>query len=88
MLIKASGKDYITGLLSSLHLEGILSLQYADDTLFFLEHDYMSACHLKWLLVCFEKLSRLKINYSKSDLTIINLDEDESANYARSSAVN
>jgi hypothetical protein len=53
-----------------------------------LGHDYMSACHLKWLLVCFEKLSRLKINYSKSDLTIINLDEDESANYARSSAVN
>jgi hypothetical protein len=35
------------------------------------------------LLVCFEKLSRMKINYPKSDLTTINLDEDESANYAK-----
>jgi hypothetical protein len=83
MLIKASEKGYINELLSSLYPEGILSLQYADDTLLFLEHDYMFACHLKWLLVCFEKFSGMKINYFKSDLTTINLDEDESANYAK-----
>jgi hypothetical protein len=52
-------------------------------TLLFLEHDYMLACHLKWLMVYFEKLSGMKINYYKSDMTTINLDEDESANYAR-----
>jgi hypothetical protein len=47
MLIEASSKGYITGLLSSLYLDGILSLQCVDDTLLFLEHDYLSACHLK-----------------------------------------
>jgi hypothetical protein len=40
MLIKASRKGYITGLMSSLYPEGVLSLQYAYDTLLFLEHDY------------------------------------------------
>jgi hypothetical protein len=83
MLIKASRKGYIAGLMSSLYPEGVLSLQYTDDTLLFLEHDYMLACHLKWLMACFEKLCGMKINYSKSDMTTINLDEDESANYAK-----
>jgi hypothetical protein len=83
MLIKASRKGYITGLMSSIYPEGVLSLQYADNTLLFLEYDYMSACHLKWVMVCFEKLYGMKINYSKSDMTTINLDEDESANYAK-----
>jgi hypothetical protein len=26
-------------------------LQYVDDTLLFLEHDRVAACHLKWLMV-------------------------------------
>jgi hypothetical protein len=53
--------------------EGITSLQYADDILLFLKHDYMSACHLKWLLMCFEQLSGMKINYNKSDMVHVNL---------------
>jgi hypothetical protein len=83
MFMKASSKGYLTGLLSSMCLEGILSLQYTDDTLLFLKHNYQAAYHLKWLMVCFEKLSGMKINYSKSDLTTINLEEGESNNYAR-----
>jgi hypothetical protein len=35
MLIKAYRKRYITGLMSFLYPEGVLSLQYADDTTFF-----------------------------------------------------
>jgi hypothetical protein len=62
---------------------GVLSLKYADDTVLFLEHNYRAACHLKWLLVCFEKLSGMKISYHKSDLTSINLNEEESRNYSR-----
>jgi hypothetical protein len=81
MLIKASRMGHITGLMSSLCPEGVLSLQYADDTLLFLDHDYRAACHLKWLLVYFENLSSMKINYSKSDLTTINLGEEESNKY-------
>jgi hypothetical protein len=83
MLAKAASKGYITGLMSSLYPEGVLNLQYTDDTLLFLDHSYRVACHLKWLLVCFERLSGMKINYHKSDLTPINLDEEESQNYSR-----
>jgi hypothetical protein len=77
MLVKAAANVDITGLMGTLYSEGIISLQYADDTLLFLEHNYTVACHLKWLLVCFKKLSGMKINYHKSDPTPINLHEEE-----------
>jgi hypothetical protein len=48
MLIKASNKGYIIGLLSCLYPKGVLSLQYANDTLLFLKHDYMSALNGLW----------------------------------------
>jgi hypothetical protein len=83
MLTKVANRGHITGLMSSLYPEGIISLQYADDTLLFLEHGYQSTSHLKWLLIYFEKLSRMKINYHKSDLTLINLEEEESQSYSR-----
>jgi hypothetical protein len=60
-----------------------VSLQYADDTLLFLEHNYKVAFHLKWLLGCFEKLFGMKINYHKSDITSISLEEEESQNYSK-----
>jgi hypothetical protein len=83
MLVKASKKGHNTGLMNSMCPEGIVSLQYADDTLLFLDHDYKAGCYMKWLLVCFEKFSVMKINYSKCDLTTINLVEEESNNYAK-----
>jgi hypothetical protein len=82
MLIKAASRGHVTSLMSSLYHEGVISLQYVDDTLLFLEHGYQSASHFKWLLICFEKLSGMKINYHKSDLTSINLDEEESQSYS------
>jgi hypothetical protein len=55
----------------------IISLHYADDTLLFLRHDTQEACYLKWLMVCFEQIYGMKINYHKSDMTPIYLDEEE-----------
>ena len=43
-------------------------LQYADDTIIFLEHDLQQAKNLKLTLPVFEKLSDLKINFYKSKL--------------------
>jgi hypothetical protein len=83
LLIKAVRKGYIADLMDSLYPEGVISLQYADDTLLFLKHDYQDACHLKWLLVCFEQLSGMKINYNKSDMMPINLNEEETQMYSR-----
>jgi hypothetical protein len=74
---------YITGLMGTLYPEGVISLQYADDTLLFMKHDYQSACHLKWLLICFEQLSSMKIKYNKSDLVVVNLGEEEIQMYAK-----
>jgi hypothetical protein len=77
MLIKAAHKGYITGFMKSMCPEGVINLQYADDTLLFLEHNERAACHLKWLMICFEQISGMKINYHKSDLTSMNLNEEE-----------
>jgi hypothetical protein len=70
-------KGYISGLMTEVHLEGVVSLQYLDDTLLFLTHDSRAASHLKWLMTYFEKISGITINYHKSDLTPIILDEEE-----------
>jgi hypothetical protein len=47
MLMKASGKGLITGLMSRMYPEGMISLQYVDDTLLFMTHDVQAASHLK-----------------------------------------
>jgi hypothetical protein len=62
---------------------GIISLQYADDTILFLENDLEKASTLKWILVCFEKMSGMKINYDKSDLITIELDDDRANGFAK-----
>jgi hypothetical protein len=54
MLAKAARRGHIRGFMNSLSPEGVISLQYANDTLIFLNHDYVTACYLKWVMVCFE----------------------------------
>jgi hypothetical protein len=83
MLVRAAKDGYITGLMTSVYPEGVISLQYADDTLLFLEHNNIAVCHLKWIMVCYEKLSGMKINYHKSDMTLIKLGEEEAQQYTK-----
>jgi hypothetical protein len=42
-------------------------LQYADDTIIFMDHDQEKALNMKLILCIFEQLSGLKINFHKSD---------------------
>jgi hypothetical protein len=83
MLCTIASKGYLIGLMNRRCPEGIISLQYADDTLLFLVNDAQGANHLKWLMIFFEDLSGLKINYHKSDLIAINLDEQEVVQFAK-----
>jgi hypothetical protein len=83
MLSKVALIGHVYGLLTNLPLGEVISLQYADDTMLFLSHDIEEACHLKWLMVYFEQLSEMKINYNKSDMTTINLEEDETHQMAQ-----
>jgi hypothetical protein len=43
-------------------------LQYADDTIMFMENDLEQASNMKLLLCAIERLSVLKINFHKSEL--------------------
>jgi hypothetical protein len=47
---------------------GLSILQYADDTIIFIDHDPKQAKNLKLLLCTFEQLSGLKINFHKSEI--------------------
>jgi hypothetical protein len=72
MLQKASNDQLIRGLGGNL-IEGcVISLQYADDTILFVDDNLESAKTLKWILSYFELMSGMRINYHKSELVAIN----------------
>jgi hypothetical protein len=48
--------------------DGLSILQYADDTIIFLDHDLEQAKNMKLLFTVFEQLSGLKINFHKSEV--------------------
>jgi hypothetical protein len=79
MLNKGSSCGIITCLCPHLVPSGVISLQYADDTLFLLQNDERNAINLKWTLTCFEQVSGMKINYHKSELMYINMENLELA---------
>jgi hypothetical protein len=56
---------------------GVVSLQYADDTLLFFLNDLTYATNLKWILSCFEQMTRMRINFHECDLIPIRVDEHE-----------
>ena len=72
---RASDSGYFKGLQTS-QGHHITHLQYADDTLIFLPNDYTSLLHVKRILRWFEIISGLKVNFYKSSLVGINLDNE------------
>ncbi|WVZ69841.1 hypothetical protein U9M48_018567 [Paspalum notatum var. saurae] len=63
---KVVGK--VNGVIPHLVEDGLSILQYADDTVIFLDHDLEKARNMKALPCMFEKLSSLKINFHKSEI--------------------
>jgi hypothetical protein len=68
MLDKALAKGHIKGVLGVLIPGGITHIQYADDTVIMIYGSVNSITNLKLVLYCFEWLTRLKINYHKSEV--------------------
>ena len=69
ILIERAKQDgQILGLVPHLVDGGIFILQYADDTIIFIDHDIEQAKNLKQLLCAFEQLFGLKINFHKSEV--------------------
>lgn len=61
---------------------GLSILQYADDTILFMDQDLEKAKNMKLLLCAFQQLSSLKINLHKSELFYFGAAQDMADQYA------
>jgi hypothetical protein len=77
MLTRASEKGLVRGLLEQFRPGGILALQYADDALLFSSYDLTSLRNLKCILMLFERVSGMRINFHKSEFIPMKLDESD-----------
>ena len=68
LISRAKEAEQIHGVVPHLVDEGLTVLQYADDTVIFMDNDLERAKNMKLLLCAFEQLSGLKINFHKSEL--------------------
>jgi hypothetical protein len=69
IIIQRAKEDrQVEGLIPHLVDGGVSILQYADDTIIFLENDLDKALNMKQILYLFEQLSDLKINFHKSKI--------------------
>lgn len=82
MVLTAQKNGLFVGLAADLITNGVAILQYADDTVICIEHDLEKAVNLKLLLYMFELMSGLKINFLKSEIFVIEGDNEISSCYA------
>jgi hypothetical protein len=68
LIHKAQGRGHVQGLIPHIIQNGCCCLQYADDTIFFIQDCLESARNLKFILCLFEHMSGLKINFHKSEI--------------------
>lgn len=61
MLDSIAAKGHISSVATDLFPNGISNLQYANDTIILVEYDDLQLANLKFILLCFEELSGLKI---------------------------
>jgi hypothetical protein len=79
--VKELGQIY--GVVPHLVDERLLILQCADDTIIFMDNDLERAKNMKLLLCAFEQLSRLKINFHKSELFCYGATMDRQTEFAQ-----
>ena len=70
MIERAKIDGLFVGVIPHLVDGGLSILQYADETIVFMDHDLEKAMNLKLILSAFEQLSKLKINFHKSELFV------------------
>lgn len=76
LLLKARELGVINGFEVTRNREAMTHLQYADDTLFFSSSNREEILALQRILRCFQLVSGLKINFSKSMLVGVRCSED------------
>ena len=63
LINRAKDEGQVSGVVPHLVDGGLSILQYADDTILFMDHDIEKATNMKMLLCAFEQLSGLKIEF-------------------------
>ncbi|WVZ69867.1 hypothetical protein U9M48_018590 [Paspalum notatum var. saurae] len=74
MMMKAARAGLIKGLLTDFVTEGIYSLQYADDTIVFSSPEGRYIRNLKCILMWYERISGMRINFHKSEVLPLNVE--------------
>lgn len=82
MVHKAQSNGLLCGLIDHIIENGVAILQYADDTIVYLKHDFEGARNMKLLLYMYEHMAGLKINFHKSEVITINDEENLASAYA------
>ena len=81
LIARAKEDGQVGGLIPHLVDGGVSILQYANDTILFLEHDLAKAVNMKLILALFEELSGLKINFHKSEIYYFGKTNDDINEY-------
>jgi hypothetical protein len=71
ILDKAQAAGHIEGVILHIIPGGVSHLQYADDTIIMIQPEDLAIANLKFLLLCFENMSRLRINFHKSEVMVM-----------------
>lgn len=66
----AKSARHISGVAGRVVPGGLTHLQYADDTLIFIRNLEEEIINLKFLLMCFEPMPGLNINFEKSEAIV------------------
>lgn len=66
LIVKAQEKDIFEGIIFDFHPLHVTHVQYADDTILFLKNDAHSIRGIKKVLLLFQVISGLSINFNKS----------------------
>jgi hypothetical protein len=83
ILVRAREASHIQGVVPHLIPGGVTHLQYADDTMILIQNSKEGLRNLKFILLCFEILSGLKINFHKSEVIVMGMEAEEQARVAR-----
>ena len=83
LFARANKVHQFNGIVPHLIDGGLSILQYADDTVVFLDHNIGQAKNVKLLLTAFEQMSGLKINFHKSELFCYGMAKDCESQYSQ-----
>jgi hypothetical protein len=76
LISRAKEDGQVAGLVPHLVEGGVSILQYAVDTILFMEHDLQKVVNMKLILCIFKQLADLKINFYKSEIFYFVKDKD------------